>query len=662
MEPKLKQIIEQVEQLFDEKKYQEIIVFLNDELTEHHNSAALYVWRATAYRAVGDVESSSVNVQKSIEIDPLLAIAYGTRGNIWSDKGEYDKAITDYNIAIQLDSNEATAYVNRGLTWAARKEYDKAIVDYTYAILLYPDQAVIYFNRGNAWSDKGEYDKAITDYDNAVRLDPSYTDVYVNRGNIWSDRKEYDKAIIDYTDAIRLNPNDVVAYTNRGNAWYNKGEHDKAITDYTDAIRLSPNYVAAYVNRGRIWSDREEYDKAIIDYTDAIRLAPNEDIGYYNRGRIWHNKKEYDKAITDYTDAIRLNPNELHAYFNRAGVWSDKKEYNKAIMDYEQYIELSSYINAYYKQVASAIVEELKKKVENTWYDDFDSVINKIKKLLLFESVCLTHYTSLSGARAIILNNSSFRLSEGAFLNDTSEGRELFNYLSFEITKRITDETLAELFVEMPFIGSFVADSKHNDLILWRTYGKEAQAEAKGCALTIYRKIFIESIKRKLLPEDTKESIQSQSTDSFTFYNVAYLSKNVFKIPGKTSDIEEQLNAFMIELKHKLENLNEEQRNSVVKLLNEIAYLFKSSEYQYENEVRLVVQGVGFKKIIEKDGNSPKVYIELESIIPALKKITLGPKVERANEWAAAFNYHIKDQQIGKEEKVEIVISHLPFK
>jgi hypothetical protein len=40
----------------------------------------------------------------------------------------------------------------------------------------------------------------------------------------------------------------------------------------------------------------------------------------------------------------------------------------------------------------------------------------------------------------------------------------------------------------------------------------------------------------------------------------------------------------------------------------------------------------------------------------------LGPKVERADEWAAAFNYHIKEQYPKRNENVEIVISHLPFK
>jgi hypothetical protein len=101
-----------------------------------------------------------------------------------------------------------------------------------------------------------------------------------------------------------------------------------------------------------------------------------------------------------------------------------------------------------------------------------------------------------------------------------------------------------------------------------------------------------------------------------------------------------------------------EKKEDIAELLNNIAYLFKSSAYQEECEVRLVVQGVGFEKIIDTSCLSPKVYIELIELTPVLYKVTLGPKVEKAEEWAAAFNYHIKKRGY----KADIVISHLPFK
>ncbi|WP_018622290.1 tetratricopeptide repeat protein [Spirosoma luteum] len=628
MELTLEQIIQKVEQLFDEKRYQEIITLLNDALLIQYAHATLYVWRARAYKEIGEPDLSFNDAQKSIEIDPLLPIGYGVRGTVWAEKKDYDRAIADYTDAIRIDPNYVKAYNNRG----------------------------------NAWSEEKEYDKAIADYTDAIRIDPNYASTRYNRGVVWSLKEEYDKAIVDYTDAIRIDPNFAIAYNNRGLAWSEKKEYSKALSDYTDAIRIDPNSIIIYFNRGLTWAEMKEYDKAIEDYTNAIRIDPNYANAYGSRGLVWAQKKEYDKAIVDYTDAIRIDPNYINAYGNRGNAWAEKKEYNMALADYNHFITLSDNPDNYYRQVTLDKIEQLRKKIENAWYDDLDGIINEIKDLLLFDSPCLTHYTSLSGARAIILDNKPFRLSEGSFLNDTSEGRELFNYLSFETTKRTADETMAELFVERPFIGSFVAESKHNDLTLWRMYGKEAQAEAKGCALTIYRTSFIDSLKKKIRSTDKEAEVQSQSEEQFTFYNVAYLSKNRFIVPGKSDPDENKLNILMSELKDKAIELNDDQKISVVKLLNEIAYLFKSSEYQYENEVRLVVQGVGFTKKIKKEGNAPKVYIELVDIIPALNKITLGPKVERADEWAAAFNYHIKDQLINRQKKVEIVISHLPFK
>lgn len=93
-------------------------------------------------------------------------------------------------------------------------------------------------------------------------------------------------------------------------------------------------------------------------------------------------------------------------------------------------------------------------------------------------------------------------------------------------------------------------------------------------------------------------------------------------------------------------------------MLNDIAYLFKSAEYQYEHELRLVVNGTGLTKIVNVDNVPIKVYIELFQINPLLRKITFGPKVNHADEWASIFYYTLDKQGINPE----IFISRLPFK
>lgn len=107
------------------------------------------------------------------------------------------------------------------------------------------------------------------------------------------------------------------------------------------------------------------------------------------------------------------------------------------------------------------------------------------------------------------------------------------------------------------------------------------------------------------------------------------------------------------------ENKKPNEALKIIELLNEVSYLFKNAEYQYENEVRLVMKdAIGFEKNVDTTFIPPRVYVELVSILPMVKEITIGPKVERADEWAAAFHYNF----IKNDLKPEISISNLPFK
>ena len=333
-------------------------------------------------------------------------------------------------------------------------------------------------------------------------------------------------------------------------------------------------------------------------------------------------------------------------------------------MNYEKYIELISSSTTASNSDSFVLekINELKKFLENEKYKVISELVNKIKELLIFKDESITHYTGLSAAKALILDNSKFRLSEGAFLNDTSEGRELFRHLAIPVSKKIQD-TESILFAQKPFIGSFVTETKHDDLTLWRMYGKEDKDEAKGCAITFDMEGLLKNLK-DMLTLDPYVTDSARIDEEFTLYRVAYRKSGTateFIIPGAV-DKEEVLKEYMIELSNKVEEFtptkeDEKYENKdLIERLNEIAYLFKSIEYQHENEIRLVVKGIGFEKVI--NGESPKVYIELVPIRSLIKKITLGPKVEKAEEWAATFYYSLEKDGL----QPCIHISHLPYK
>lgn len=301
----------------------------------------------------------------------------------------------------------------------------------------------------------------------------------------------------------------------------------------------------------------------------------------------------------------------------------------------------------------------------NSAFEAIQTCVEEIKALLLYSGESVTHYTGLSSAQALIMQGSEFRISEGAYLNDTSEGTEVFDFLSVAHSAHAGRGALAELFAEKPFIGSFVTEIKHDDLALWRMYAKDNKEEANGCAITLNMKRFQESLKAPF------SASRSKATDVETvpeprFYRVAYRDssgKDRFLVPGVPAQVEQDLNRHMHDLAKAVETFRSLSPSALgthdlIELLNEIAYIFKSAEYQYEHELRLVIKGKGFAKLIKEDRMPPKVYIQLVPLKSLIEKITFGPKVDRPDEWAAAFHYSLLEE--GYEP--EILISRLPFK
>jgi lipoprotein NlpI len=169
-----------------------------------------------------------------------LSATFYNRGNLWRDKGDYDRAVADYNDAIRLNPQDSRSLANRGIAWAIKGDYDRAIADLNEVIRLDPQNALIFHNRGMTWRRKGDYDRAIADYNEAIRLDPQDADYFNSRGIAWQFKGDYDRAIADYNESIRLDPQNAKVFFNRGVTYFCLGQFDAAASDFMDRKRMNP--------------------------------------------------------------------------------------------------------------------------------------------------------------------------------------------------------------------------------------------------------------------------------------------------------------------------------------------------------------------------------------------------------------------------------------
>jgi tetratricopeptide (TPR) repeat protein len=679
---------QQVKLLFDKQAFSEIDQLLTDKILDIHKDAELYSWKARALYKTSNNDQAMFYAQKAIDRDPKYWMGYLARGAVWSNKRETDKAIEDYTIAIGIKPDYPDVYNNRGTAWSDKGENDKAIEDYTKAIELKPDYVNAYNNRGSAWSDKGENDKAIEDYTRAIAIKPDYADAYYNRGLSWSDKGENDKAIEDYTKAITIDPKHTDSYINRGIAWSDKGQNDVAIEDYNTAIAIDPTYADAYNNRGITWSDKGENDKAIEDYNAAIAIDPIHADAYNNRGTALYNKGENDKAIDDYNTAISIRPYYPDAYYNRALCLKRRGDFRLALNEFERLKKMNHRLNDVQWQISdikgrlSVIInEEIEKDIEK-----IKNIVDIIRqKSVVDKNVTdVVHYSKLSVADIIASSpDSHLHYSNVIYMNDPQEGKTFIEFLDDpEITNwfeksSYKNESTIFLGSFLPVIKTTTVDGDAEDqLLLWRTYGKdEAGMDAGGCNFVIDASFFNPGSTRVEIPlppafEEIKDAIEQGKKLSGDTKNkllkVQYIRKNqIIDDPDNTINLlvnylKEEIKKLIKKNEHEKDNIDAKlyTDTKIFEALTELCHLFKSADYSFEKEVRIIRTEprnseniLYYKKPDGEDPSPPKhFYIKSDKrILPYIRKIYLGPRVKNPSHWSLHFDYSLR-KSARKEE------------
>ena len=208
-----------------------------------------------------------------MRLDPGDAVALDTRGDVFVDKGEFDRAIEDYDAALRLNPKLSLALRDRGAAYYFKRDYRRAIDDEGAAIAIDPMSDRAYANRGAAYKKLGRDKESIADESEAIKLSPTVPEYFDNRGLSYAKEGDFDRAIIDHSEAIRLSPQ-AKFFANRGNAYQAKGDFNRAIADYGDAIKLNSRFADAYNNRGTAFRRRGDLNRAIADYQMALRINP----------------------------------------------------------------------------------------------------------------------------------------------------------------------------------------------------------------------------------------------------------------------------------------------------------------------------------------------------------------------------------------------------
>lgn len=151
-----------------EEDYKKALQYL-EKAIEIDPDLLVYDFRASAKRALGDLEGALADIKLAIEYEPENVDYLIDEGSILVEMDRIGDALKIFNEVVRREKTPE-AYRFRGLAYMEELEFEKAIADFTEAEKLGADTPDVFLNRGRAFYQLGEQEKGMADFLHAKKL------------------------------------------------------------------------------------------------------------------------------------------------------------------------------------------------------------------------------------------------------------------------------------------------------------------------------------------------------------------------------------------------------------------------------------------------------------------------------------------------------------
>ena len=480
----------------------------------------------------------------------------------------------------------------------------------------------------------------------------SAADAYYKLGILHLYDSEPRKALEYLKQCLSINPHanvhDVI-----GTVYGMLKDHESSVFHYRRAIALGGAWYLS-VSLGRALLAMGKTIEAIGCFNTAISSKPSSN-AFFWKGNAHRKGGEVDHAIESYLAALDVHDEDAEACQALAEVYlEDKRDPTTALVWFDRMYSLPDTTSAIaYCRTRTSFAAyfcdrypdvSMRAKAFEALCALRQTVLEVKQHLCCNSGGAAVHYTSLDVSKALILEMSPFRVYRADQMNDPSEGAILRTAIGEDIAREFLDCN-DDRGLPTAYIGSFVVRAENRSiepapaddrLLHWRLYGKTDGIEATGACLVYPCTVFSR-------PTDTHETASLYHSHGLfaaptitkyvprwqaltpRLYEVAYDGAGA---QGLIDKIRPAL-YHIAELKHAVSSSEEKTvlSNCVRVLLEEIRYLFKSGQFAYEREARVVVTVWPNDQGIKRDPSSRAEFIELgRNVYPI--EVVLGPCVE----------------------------------
>ena len=286
------------------------------EATDPHPSSALFEWRASLHRALGDSEASRSDRARALAIPPRSARDFYLRGTQRAARGDRDGAESDLVRAVALDPRRFWAWFVLGLCHFDSGRHEEAVGEFNVCTLLAPEFSWPHLNRGLSLAALGRLAAARASFDRALALSPDFVEARVDRALVCLEMDEPSQAAIDLARAVALGRRDAPVLAAKAEALSRLGRRDEAERDFAESLKVRPDDPGVLVARG-ISRIQHNPEAARADFDRVLARDPRHPRALYGRA-ILTRANDPRSALDDLNQALDANPRLIDALRVRA--------------------------------------------------------------------------------------------------------------------------------------------------------------------------------------------------------------------------------------------------------------------------------------------------------------------------------------------------------
>ena len=256
---------------------QTAIATADQAIARNPKDATAYLQRAAAFYKQGDKQKSLQDLNQVTRINPKSSRAWFFQGGVLQELHRNEEAVASYDRAIQANNewgkvSPADAYLNRGELRSDKGDYQGAIADFSEVIRLNPKNAVAYALRGLNYQRRGNNQAAVADFNSAARIDPNNAVASMVRGFTYHLQGDYQGALAAYEKAIALDAKLFPAVNNIGFVKYELGDVEGAIRQFQAAIAINSQSAEPQLAQAVALYTKGDSERGLAMAEAAIRL------------------------------------------------------------------------------------------------------------------------------------------------------------------------------------------------------------------------------------------------------------------------------------------------------------------------------------------------------------------------------------------------------